>query len=303
MNDHNLDDLIIDDIEPQQNQKAKSFLTIIALAIVVLIVAIIFTKILLKTPEQEQLTFEQDETEMISPDLTLQSAPEPEEKKSETIESPKEEELPEPLKDALMPVKEEMPSPEENVVPEKSMVEKVSESVEKLVEEPAVALEQNDQEAIPAAVSEPVNEEKPEEQTSSVEEPAQFSSKPITEPNTKKVTKPETKKAPEAIIERAKERPRPRPVNVITRPGANPGVQLSSDGVYYIQVGAFSTSPSKRFLSKIKSSGFQYVITKPSRSGLKKLLIGPYNNRITAENALLEVKDRINKNAFLHKEK
>jgi len=70
MNDHNLDDLIIDTIEPK-NGKSKSFLTIIALLLIVLIVAIIFTKTLLKSPENNDLTFEENLTTMIAPELQL----------------------------------------------------------------------------------------------------------------------------------------------------------------------------------------------------------------------------------------
>jgi DedD protein len=82
MNDHNLDDLIIDNIKPE-NSRTKSFLTIVALLIVVLIVAIILTKIILKDPNAEQLAFEETHTEMISPELTLQSATEPKPVKEE----------------------------------------------------------------------------------------------------------------------------------------------------------------------------------------------------------------------------
>ena len=74
MHDHNLDDLIIDNIEPK-NRKTKSFLTIVALLIVVLIVAIILTKILLKTPGNNGLQVEADTTEMIAPELKLQATP------------------------------------------------------------------------------------------------------------------------------------------------------------------------------------------------------------------------------------
>ena len=82
MHDHNLDDLIIDNIEPK-NSKTKSFLTIIALLIVVLIVAIILTKILLKTPNGNGLTFEQNATEMIAPELKLKETPKSEKAKEE----------------------------------------------------------------------------------------------------------------------------------------------------------------------------------------------------------------------------
>ena len=74
MNDHNLDDLIIDNIEPK-NGKTKSLLTIIALLIVVLIVAIILTKTLLKSPTNPELSFDKSNSEMIAPELKLQEKP------------------------------------------------------------------------------------------------------------------------------------------------------------------------------------------------------------------------------------
>lgn len=83
MNDHNLDDLIIDNIAPK-NRKTKSFLTIIALFIVVLIVAIILTRILLKTPDNNKLVIEEDTTELIAPELKLQEKPQ----KVEKVEEP-----------------------------------------------------------------------------------------------------------------------------------------------------------------------------------------------------------------------
>ena len=83
MHDHNLDDLIIDNIEPK-NRKTKSFLTIVALLIVVLIVAIILTKILLKTPEDNRLKVEDDTSAMIAPELKLQEA-------TKKVEKPKDE--------------------------------------------------------------------------------------------------------------------------------------------------------------------------------------------------------------------
>lgn len=72
MNDHNLDDLIIDTPE-KKNGKAKGLLTIIALFIVVLIVAIILTKIILKDPAGDRAVLVDNDTEMISPELTLQA--------------------------------------------------------------------------------------------------------------------------------------------------------------------------------------------------------------------------------------
>lgn len=71
MNDHNLDDLIIDTIAPKSN-KTKSLLTIIALLIVILIVVIVLTKTLLKSPENPELIFEENVSESIAPELKLQ---------------------------------------------------------------------------------------------------------------------------------------------------------------------------------------------------------------------------------------
>ncbi len=82
MNDHNLDDLIIDNIEPK-NSKTKSFLTIIAVLIVLFIVAIILTKILLKTPNGNGLAFEENTTEMIAPELQLKETPKSQKVKEE----------------------------------------------------------------------------------------------------------------------------------------------------------------------------------------------------------------------------
>jgi len=72
MNDHNLDDLIIDTIEPKSN-KAKSFLTIIALIIVILIVGILFIKTMENEPKNTNIGLEENISDFISPELTLQS--------------------------------------------------------------------------------------------------------------------------------------------------------------------------------------------------------------------------------------
>jgi len=103
MQDHNLDDLIIDTPHAKES-KAKGVLTIIALLIVVLIVAIILTKIILKDPDADNATLNDNTTEMIDPELTLEnSADEKAEKDDDQaelskmieseIKAPKEEEV------------------------------------------------------------------------------------------------------------------------------------------------------------------------------------------------------------------
>jgi DedD protein len=295
MNDHNLDDLIIDEIEPAQSNKAKSFLTIIALAIVVLIVSIIFTKIMLKAPEQEQLLFEQNETELISPDLTLQSAPEPQEESEEPIAETKEEnglKIPEEM--AIEKVTETIPAPKEEIAeaPQKPETVEQPEEVEKPVKLPATKPLERVTAPIPATMPKAV-EEKSTDILNVVEEPAKAEPKPTQ-------TIQQTVQRPTNTITQTAQTQ--RPANVITRPH-EPRTKYTSRGNYYIQVGAFSKTPNKRFLAKITRNGFTYTITKRSPRGLKKLLIGPYSNQKSAERALIKVKKLINKRAFLLKKK
>ena len=70
---------------------------------------------------------------------------------------------------------------------------------------------------------------------------------------------------------------------------------------YSIQVGSFSKKPSDRFLSIIKNSGFDYSIVDNTLAGTKKLLIGPYTGRKAVDEALVKVRDRISKSAFVVK--
>jgi len=266
MNDHNLDDLIIDNIAPK-NGKTKSILTIIALLIVVLIVAIILTKIILKDPNTEQLALEKDNTtELISPELTLQHATETKKPQKATTLSTIIENEPKAPVQAPKEVKEEVTKKEE-------IVEKpVKEIVEITKEFAQVPTEQK----VKPTVEKVIKEETPK-----------------TEESKKEVAKT-TKPAPSKIIEKAKERPTGRPVNV---PVQTPATLQA----YYIQVGSFTQTPSSRFLSIIKNSGFNYKITPAAANGTKKLLIGPYKNRKAVDTALVRVRDRINKSAFVVK--
>jgi cell division septation protein DedD len=84
MNDHNLDDLIIDDEQSLNKNKIKGILTIVALLIIVLIIAIFLTKITLKEPKIGTQVIDES-AEMISPDLKLQPTPKSNHKDS-TIE-------------------------------------------------------------------------------------------------------------------------------------------------------------------------------------------------------------------------
>ena len=155
MNDHNLDDLIIDSPD-QKGGKAKGLLTIIALFIVVLIVAIILTKIILKDPNDHQALLDENETEMISPELTLQEAVDDEEEKKE-----------DPLSYLI---KSEMDAPKEPKRSEESVEEVAHETVtveeerpaEKPVkEEPAPPAPKKEIVKTPKEVSQPKAQPKP----------------------------------------------------------------------------------------------------------------------------------------------
>jgi len=288
MNDHNLDDLIINDIEPK-NSKTKSFLTIIALLIVILIVAIILTKIILKDPNTQQIAFEENNTEMISPELTLQSLDKPKPKKEEPkLSNIIENTLKTPVPVPETPKKEKVVKKTE---PVKETVEITKEVIEvpvqpevKIETEDSVKEEEKLQQEYTEIRKERLAKEKAENKKAEQEEKAKAEIK-------KEIPKA-VKPVPVKITEKAKQYPTIKPVKA---PKTVP------TETYYIQVGSFVKTPSSRFLGIIKKSGFNYKITPRASNGTKKLLIGPYKNRASANAALARVKDRINKSAFVVK--
>ncbi|MEA1953863.1 MAG: SPOR domain-containing protein [Campylobacterota bacterium] len=242
MNDHNLDDLIIDDVEPKNN-KFKGLLTITALIAIMLIVGIIFSKIVLKDPNADKTPLEDNNSEMISPELTLQSTPETQS-------------MPEPEEDT-----------NESTISEEIEVKLNSETNSTEVEEVA-------KETI-----ETTNETEEEAETSA---PLPITSNINPTPTTEEAKKkPDTKKV----------------VNKPVKP------KYTASSTYYIQVGSFKKTPSKSFLSIIRNSGFRYIITAKASNGNKKLLIGPYRSKRSADKALPAVKELINKSAFVIKNK
>ena len=260
MNDHNLDDLILDNIEPERNKKSNSFLTMVALSIIVLIIAIILTKVVLRDPEIKQLRVEQNDTELVSPDLTLQPI---DEEKSE-IDAP---------------------------IPEPSSEEKVVKKAEESVLEPATTPEVKEETDVQPVVS---SEPKPQ--------PAE---EPVKKEPKKEVKKskeiPKTVQVPEKTIEKATQEPNPRPANVLTRPGEKSTYNNHpATSAFYIQVGSFKYDPGKKFIGKLKKNGLQYKVIK-SKSGIKKLLVGPYPDRQSVDKALIQVRKQIAKDAFVYK--
>ena len=274
MHDHNLDDLIIENIEPKHS-KTKSLLTIIALLIVVLIVAIIFTKTLLKTPDNSDLVFEQDVSEMIAPELKLKEpAKVPEPEKASSLSTVVESEIKAPAEKTK---RSEVISQKEKTASELKLP-----NAPKMVEsKKAPAISKKD--AADIAYWESVQAKRKAEKEQQI------------------VKEQKAKEAAKKSVEIAK-RPQSKKVPVLTHKKpvtAKPVSKTVSTKRYYIQVGAFKTQPSKHFLSVIKNNGLTYHITKPNAYNMKQLLIGPYKNQASAKRALAQVRDRIMKRAFI----
>jgi len=315
MHDHNLDDLIIDNIEPQ-NSKTKSFLTIIALLIVMLIVSIILTKVLLKSPNDNGLAFEQDPAEMIAPELKLQETPRVAKvKKEPSLPSTTEKEPKAPLVETKKPViakkpsvvvKEEESKPEEvlkavkenkepslsNIIKQEIKAPVVETKKPVIIEKSAVVTRE---EKTKKAVEETVQAAKESTQVPQrVEKPVK-----ITENSKPKKAEAPVVKKPKPVAKTAQEIIVPKPIKkpVITAPAP----KTVSTKRYYVQVGSFKKAPSARFVSVIRNSGLKHKITRATANGTKKLLIGPYSDRASVDRALIQVRDRINKRAFIVK--
>ena len=253
MNDHNLDDLIIDDAEPKSS-KFKGVLTITALIAIMLILGIVFSKIVLKDPDEGKNILEENNTEMISPELTLQSTPE--------IES--------------------MPEPDTNT---SSIDEAIAKSF------------QSEENTTTTKVEELVKETVEIDDKKVVQE--------VTEETVKNTVATTTVTATSvAVVETVKKKPsiqKPTTPKKSTKPTKPSKPKATYSNSHYIQVGSFSKTPSKRFLSIIRNSGFKYKITPRAANGNKRLLIGPYRSKQAAHNALPAVKELINKSAFVVK--
>ncbi len=299
MHDHNLDDLIIDNIEPK-NSKTKSFLTIIALLIVVLIVAIILTKILLKTPDQNRLAFEEDTTELIAPELQLKETPKPQKVKekpslSNVIESkpqaPVAETKKENIEKSTTVVQKE---PLLSNIEDQEIEAPVSQtSEESMTQEPSLTeTEKKAKDAADIAYWEKVQEKREAERIAYEAKRLEKQTVTVKKGKPDTAVKPKKIQTPTPVVASAK-KPAKRPV------ASKPVPKVASTGRYYVQVGAYRQQPSARFMSVIQNNGYKYIITKPNRNGIKRLLIGPYSDRESANRALIDVRDRIHKQAFI----
>lgn len=115
----------------------------------------------------------------------------------------------------------------------------------------------------------------------------------------KKVKKPV---APKVI---ASSKPEPKEI-IISTHNDDPAAPspISSMSGYFIQVGATSKSfPDRRFLQKIKNSGYDYIVHKVVIKGknIKKVLVGPYITRGQARDDLSGVQTTINPSAYIYR--
>jgi len=101
MNEHNLDDLIIGDPAPA-GKKSKSFLAMIALAVIILLGGILLSKMILGTSDDEVVIADQNQTEFVSPELI--PVEQGSKKKQNDLQPIAKEKLPAPTKPKKQPV-------------------------------------------------------------------------------------------------------------------------------------------------------------------------------------------------------
>ena len=273
MNDHNLADLVVETIEPQNN-KAKSALTIVALLIVVLIVGIIFAKTIFNDSNNNETDLVEDTTEMISPDLTPHNVTSKKKEKEEP-------ELSDIIESTLneFSIAPKITKIEKPVVVKKEIVETVK------IEKPKVE-----------KVKEEVFEAKSVEITKEFDQ-SQLKPKAVETP--KVIEKPKVVVAPK--VEKKAPAPKGKPAPVKKKAPEVVTLKPTSKQIYYIQVGSFKNTPSSssRLLRSVKNNGFKYKVR--TIGNMKKVHIGPFYSRDSANTALVRVRDRINKGAYVVK--
>ena len=76
----------------------------------------------------------------------------------------------------------------------------------------------------------------------------------------------------------------------------------SSASGYFVQIGAFSKTPSQSYLNSISKEGFEYKVIQEDVKGTlyNKVLIGPYSSKTAAQRDMNSIKNRLNiKSAFV----
>ena len=111
----------------------------------------------------------------------------------------------------------------------------------------------------------------------------------------------------EVVVPAKYEKPVKEEPKVVEKPAVKKTVKKAETkpavkGRYYIQVGSFGRyAPDKKFLQKITSSGYSYIIHDATVNGvsMKKVLVGPYASDKAARKDLPSVRSKIEPGAFL----
>jgi cell division protein FtsN len=283
MSDHGLDDLVKDTDTIQSQPKRKSSLTILALVIIALILGTLLTNNL-QEGEGDEEVFEENMSDFIAPELQLQNI-------SNGQKSP-------------LSLQEEdrfdsdLPSPDETTSTEAKELKQLIAQKKRTPLEEMQVIEMPIVNQRTATPEDSANRPVKEETTATIEQSQpQENTTPPTQEVAPKTEQKQQERAPKATP--APQPPKEEPIPQPEPPKPTPVPPSVDDATYYIQVGAFKSTPSSRLLSVIKSMGFSYTITPPNSDGTKKLLIGPYRNKPSATKALNTVQIRIKKDAYL----
>lgn len=181
---------------------------------------------------------------------------------------------------------------DETVQEEKSLEnDSIEQQYQKIIDEKLKNIKEQTNQTQEQAVDEnELNIDSIEQKEKKVEEkkakPDVFGIKPKQEEVKKEVVK-EVKK-PVVKKEVSKKEPLKQPVKKVTTSSKPKGT--------FVQVGAFSKQPAKKYLQKIEANGFNYTIYKVTVNGkvYNKVLIGPYKNRASAEQNMSIIKRKLN---------
>lgn len=167
----------------------------------------------------------------------------------------------------------------------------IDQQYQKIIDEKLKTIkEQNSQPEEDTTVDDSLNINKIEEKEKKVEEstPAKEDVFGIKEEPKKVVIKEEPKREVKKLIQNIS-KPKPAPVK-------RTATSTSKPAGTYVQVGAFSKYPAKKYIDKIKKQGFDYTIFKVEVNGkiYNKVLIGPYKNRSEAQQKMDSIKRKLN---------
>lgn len=99
------------------------------------------------------------------------------------------------------------------------------------------------------------------------------------------------------------EKPKETPKKVAEKKKPTKPSALFADGrpMYFVQVGAFNKEPNPKFLNKIKSAGFQYIVNVNEKT--RRVRVGPYGSYSEAKGALVDINSTVGVVGFVVKQK